>query len=69
MLLRSNFVLTLPERAARLFADHLPIVPLLFRSVRIWHRTDVRGLGFDATGRPDLASLFLHGAPLPSRKP
>ncbi len=25
VLLRSNFVLTLPERAARLFADHLPI--------------------------------------------
>ena len=51
------------------FADRLPILPLMFRAVRIWHRTDVRGLGFDASGRPDLAALFLHGAPLPSRKP
>ena len=55
--------------AGKAFAARLPIVPLMFRAVRIWHRTDVRGLGFDATGRPDLASLFLHGAPLPSRKP
>ena len=53
----------------KVFADRLPILPLMFRAVRIWHRTDVRGLGFDATGRPDLASLFLHGTPLPSRKP
>ena len=53
----------------RVFADRLPILPLLFRAVRIWHRTDVRGLGFDASGRPDLASLFLFGAPSPSRKP
>lgn len=49
--------------AGAAFASRLPILPLMFRAVRIWHRTDVRGLGFDAIGRPDLASLFLHGAP------
>lgn len=49
--------------AARAFAERLPIVPLLFRAVRIWHRTDVRGLGFDASGRPSYADLFLYGDP------
>ena len=40
--------------AAKTFGERVPIVPLLFRSVRIWHRTDIRGLGFDASGRPEL---------------
>ena len=47
--------------AAKAFAERLPIVPLMFRSVRMWHRTDVRGLSFDASGRPSFADLFLFG--------
>lgn len=49
--------------AQKAFSERLPIVPLLFRAVRIWHRTDVRGLGFDATGRPSYADMFLFGDP------
>jgi ABC-type transport system substrate-binding protein len=49
--------------AQKTFADHLPIVPLAFRSVHVWHRTDVRGFGFDATGRIGFADLFLFGEP------
>jgi hypothetical protein len=45
------------------FGERLPIVPLVFRAVRMWHRTDVRGMSFDATGRPDLADLFYAGDP------
>ncbi len=56
-----------PVAAARTFADHLPIVPLVFRAVRIWHRSDVRGLAFDASGRPCYAELFLYGDPARSR--
>jgi len=47
-----------PADAAKQFADRLPIVPLMFRSLLIWHRTDVHGLGFDALGRPGLADLY-----------
>jgi hypothetical protein len=47
-----------PAAAGLEFARTLPIVPLMFRSVLIWHRVDVRGLGFDATGRPGLADLY-----------
>ena len=32
------------DRARRSSRERLPIVPLMFRSVRIWHRTDVRGV-------------------------
>lgn len=49
--------------AIKVFGVRLPVVPLVFRAVRMWHRTDVRGLGFDATGRPDLADLFYSGDP------
>ncbi|MBL9012862.1 MAG: hypothetical protein JNL83_01730 [Myxococcales bacterium] len=49
--------------AHKAFAERLPIVPLLFRAVRIWHRSDVRGLGFDATGRPSYADMFYFGDP------
>ena len=46
------------------FARRLPIVPLMFRSLLVWHRTDVHGLGFDASGRPGLADLYwLKGRP------
>jgi peptide/nickel transport system substrate-binding protein len=47
--------------AHKQFADKLPIVPLMFRSVRFWHRIDVRGLVFDPSGRPCFAEVFLHG--------
>jgi peptide/nickel transport system substrate-binding protein len=47
-----------PAEAAKQFADRLPIVPLMFRSQLIWHRTDVHGLGFDAIGRAELADLY-----------
>ena len=53
--------------AAKAFGERLPILPLVFRAVRIWHRTDVRGLGFDASGRPSYADLFLFGDPARSK--
>jgi peptide/nickel transport system substrate-binding protein len=43
---------------ARQFAIRLPIVPLMFRSLLVWHRAEVRGLGFDASARPGLADLY-----------
>jgi peptide/nickel transport system substrate-binding protein len=52
-----------PAAARKAFADRLPIVPLFVRAVRLWHRTDVRGVAFDASGRPCLADLFLYGEP------
>jgi len=52
-----------PAVAGKVFADRVPIVPLMFRAVRLWHRTDVRGLTFDASGRPCYADLFFFGAP------
>ena len=42
------------------FARRLPIVPLMFRSLLVWHRTDVHGLAFDAAARPGLADLYWH---------
>ena len=45
------------------FADRQPIVPLMFRAVRLWHRSDVRGVAFDASGRPSYADLFFFGTP------
>jgi hypothetical protein len=42
----------------RQFASRLPIVPLMFRSLLVWHRAEVRGLGFDASARPGLADLY-----------
>jgi hypothetical protein len=59
---------TLGGAAARQqFEQRLPILPLVFRSVRLWHRTDVRGLRLDASGRPGFADVFLHGQPARSR--
>jgi ABC-type transport system substrate-binding protein len=56
-----------PATAAKEFAQRLPIVPLMFRSVRMWHPTNLRGVAFDASGRPCFADLFLFGAPTPSK--
>jgi peptide/nickel transport system substrate-binding protein len=53
--------------AAREFAARMPIVPLMFRSVRLWHPTNLRGITFDASGRPTYADLFVFGAPTPNQ--
>ena len=55
-------------KAATAFADRLPILPLLHRSVRIYHRDDVRGLGFDASSRLGFADLFFFGKPAKSKR-
>jgi ABC-type transport system substrate-binding protein len=47
-----------PAAAGQEFGRRLPIVPLMFRSIVIWHRADIHGLGFDAIGRPTLADLY-----------
>jgi peptide/nickel transport system substrate-binding protein len=47
-----------PDKAAARLALRLPILPLMFRSLLLWHRSDVRGLGFDASGRPGFADLY-----------
>jgi MarR-like DNA-binding transcriptional regulator SgrR of sgrS sRNA len=52
-----------PAAAAAEFSRTLPIVPLMFRSLLIWHRNEVHGLGFDASGRPALADLYWFKAP------
>jgi MarR-like DNA-binding transcriptional regulator SgrR of sgrS sRNA len=52
-----------PAAAHKEFAARLPIVPLMFRSVRMWHPTNLRGIAFDPMGRPCYADLFLYGAP------
>jgi ABC-type transport system substrate-binding protein len=51
--------------AQKEFALRLPIIPLMFRGVRMWHRSDIRGLRFDAIGRPCFAEQFLFGQPRP----
>ena len=56
-----------PAAAASEFAARRPIVPLMFRSVRMWHPTNLRGIAFDAVGRPSYENLFLFGAPTPNR--
>jgi hypothetical protein len=33
----------------------------------LWHRSDVRGVSFDASGRPCYADLFYFGTPVKSR--
>ena len=53
--------------AQQAFAARLPIVPLMFRAVRLWHRSDVHGLGFDGAGRPCFAEMFLFGDPARTR--
>jgi len=52
------------DAARKEFAARHPIVPLMFRGVRMWHRADLRGLRFDATGRPCLEEVFVFGVPV-----
>lgn len=54
--------------AQKEFAQRLPIIPLMFRGVRMWHRTDIRGLRFDTCGRPGFADVFLFGQPVAMTK-
>jgi ABC-type transport system substrate-binding protein len=56
-----------PTSASNEFGARLPIVPLMFRSVRMWHPTNLRGMAFDASGRPGYADLFVFGAPTPNK--
>jgi len=56
-----------PAAATKAFDDREPIVPLLFRSVRLWYRSDVHGLAFDNLGRPCFADLYLFGTPVPMK--
>jgi len=57
----------MPADPAQAFASRLPIVPLMFRTVRIWHPTNVRGLAFDSSARPSYADVFMFGAPTPNK--
>jgi peptide/nickel transport system substrate-binding protein len=56
-----------PGAAAKEFSARVPIVPLMFRAVRMWHPTNLRGIAFDTSGRPCYENLFLHGAPTPNK--
>jgi ABC-type transport system substrate-binding protein len=56
-----------PASAHKQFTAQLPIVPLMFRAVKLWHRSDVRGLAFDASGRPCFAEMHLFGDPVRGR--
>lgn len=57
------------DREARAeFQARMPIVPLLHRAVRIHHRSDVRGIGFDASSRVTFADLFFFGEPARSKR-
>ncbi|MFT3693031.1 MAG: ABC transporter substrate-binding protein [Kofleriaceae bacterium] len=53
--------------AQKAFAEREPIIPLMFRSVRLWYRSDVHGIAFDALGRPCFADAFVFGGPVRSR--
>ncbi len=56
-----------PRAAAKEFAARAPIIPLMFRSVRIWHPTNLRGISLDASSRPSYENIFVYGAPTPNR--
>ena len=56
-----------PIATAKAFAEREPIVPLMFRSVRLWYRNDVHGIAFDALGRACYADAYLFGAPQRSK--
>lgn len=58
-----------PAAAAKAFADRVPMIPLMFRAVRLWHRTDLHGVTFDASGRPCYADVFVFGTPTKAKPP
>ena len=47
-----------PAAAEREFAARQPIIPLMFRSLLVWHRVDVHGLAFDPSARIGFADLY-----------
>ncbi len=49
------------------FAKRLPVVPLFHRAVRMHHRSNIRGVGFDSLTMPSLADMYLYGSPRRSR--
>jgi ABC-type transport system substrate-binding protein len=53
-----------PAAAATEFGDREPIVPLMFRGLELWYRSDVRGLSYDGFGRPCYADMFYFGPPV-----
>ena len=57
-----------PAAAGKAFAERLPIVPLMFRGYKLWHRSDVRGVDFDGLGRPSYADMSFFGAPVRARR-
>jgi len=57
------------DAARKQFAIRRPILPLMFRGVRMWHRSDLRGLRFDAMGRACLEDVFLFGQPARTGSP
>ncbi|MEO8703705.1 MAG: ABC transporter substrate-binding protein [Kofleriaceae bacterium] len=50
--------------AQKEFAAKKPFLPLMFRGIKMWHRTDLHGLRFDATGRACFAELYVWGSPV-----
>ena len=56
-----------PKALRKAFGERLPIVPLMFRGIRLAHRTDIRGLVFDSSARPCFAEAFMFGTPALSR--
>jgi peptide/nickel transport system substrate-binding protein len=54
-------------QAEKAFADRVPVVPLMFRSIRLWYRSDLHGIAFDSLGRPCFEDAFLFGSPVPTR--
>jgi ABC-type transport system substrate-binding protein len=55
-------------KARQQFTDRLPIVPLLHRGIKLHHRSDVRGIGFDAATGVRWADLFFHGEPVKTKR-
>jgi peptide/nickel transport system substrate-binding protein len=57
------------EAARKEHAARRPILPLMFRGVKMWHRSDLRGLRFDSQGRPCLEEVFVFGVPVKAGAP
>lgn len=55
------------RQALAAFAKRLPVVPLFHRAVRMHHRTNLRGVGFDSLTMPSYADMYLYGRPRRSR--